>query len=163
MCVPISPAFVGVIIYSPNMVASPSRRFRQYVSCHTGKIEIAEVNSSEESALLASAVDAFFACGSASTKEQAWAIRDEVAEVCDYPVYSFRLLNDKARECRYGEPCGEVVPLRIILPSSCKLTQSKQADLLGMPQVAMQGAILGFLRRNGIGCIRASQGLYLRD
>jgi hypothetical protein len=52
------------------------------VSCRNGKIETAEVHSAEEAAFSAT-LPGLFACGSADSIEQAWGIRDKVADIRD--------------------------------------------------------------------------------
>lgn len=70
-----------------------NRKFRLYVSLRHGRIEVAEVNSVDESALRASTKDAFVACGTADSKEQAWAIRDRVCNTRDPGQYSVHVPN----------------------------------------------------------------------
>jgi hypothetical protein len=84
---------------TPNL----SRKFILYVSCHNGRIEIAEGHSAEGSPFLAYTAPAFFACGSADTKEQAWAIRHDVSEVRDPGVYFFHLPNNKMTDAKRRE------------------------------------------------------------
>ena len=45
----------------------------------------------------------FFACGSADTKEQAWAIRHDVSEARGPGVYFFHLPNNKMTDTKRRE------------------------------------------------------------